>query len=53
MLLELIIIMEDIIKFFRSSSKKRDLSDTLETDEDPKKIRAASSASLADEGECF
>ena len=52
-LLELIIIIEDIIKFFRSSSKKRDLSDTLETDEDPKKIRAASSASLADEGDVF
>ena len=36
-LLELIIIMEDITKFFRSSSKKRDLSDTSKTDEDPKK----------------
>ena len=35
-LLELIIIMEDITKFFWSSSKKRDLIDTSKTDEDPK-----------------
>ena len=53
MLLELIIIMEDNTKFFRSSSKKRDLSDTSKTDEDPKKIREASSASFADEGDVF
>ena len=51
MLLELIIIMEDITKFFRSSSKKRDLSDTSKID--PKKIREASSASFADEGDVF
>ena len=53
MLLELLIIMDDITKFFRSSSKKRDLSDTSKTDEDPKKIREASSASFADEGDVF
>ena len=41
--------MEDITKFFRSSSKKRDLSDTSKTDEDPKKIRESSSPSSADE----
>ena len=52
-LLEFIIIMEDITKFFRSSSKKRDLSDTSKTDEDPKKIQEASSASFADEGDVF
>ena len=52
-LLTLFINMEDITKFFRSSSKKRDLSDTLKTDGDPKKIREASSASLADEGDVF
>ena len=52
-LLELLIIMDDITKFFRSSSKKRDLSDTSKTDEDPKKIREASSASFADEGDVF
>ena len=52
-LLELIIIIEDIIKFFRSSSKKRDLSDTTKTDEDPKKIREASSACFANEGDVF
>ena len=45
--------MEDITKFFRSSSKKRDLSDTSKIDEDPKKIREASSASFADEGDVF
>ena len=45
--------MEDITKFFQSSSKKRDLSDTSKTDEDPKKIREASSASFADEGDVF
>ena len=45
--------MEDITKFFRSSTKKRDLSDTSKTDEDPKKIREASSASFADEGDVF
>ena len=43
MFLELLIIMDDITKFFRSSSKK--------TDKDPKKIREASSASFADEGD--
>ena len=32
-------------------SKKRDLSDTSKTDKDPKKIREASSASFADEGD--
>ena len=48
MLLELIIIMEDITKFFRSSSKKIDLSDISKTDEDPKKIRGVSSASFAE-----
>ena len=52
-LLELIIIIEDITKFFRSSSKKRDLSDTSKTDEDPKKIREVSSASFEDEGGVF
>ena len=53
-LLELFIIMEDITKFFRSFfPKKRDLSDTSKTDEDPKKIREASSASFADEGDVF
>ena len=36
-------------KFF----KKRDVSDTSKTDEDPKKIREASSASFADEGDVF
>ena len=51
MLLELLIIMDDITKFFRSSSKKRDLIDTSKTDEDPKKIREANSASFADEGD--
>ena len=53
MLLELIIIMEDISKFFRSSSKKIYLSDISIIDEDPKKIREASSASFADEGDVF
>ena len=52
-LLELITIMEGITKFFRSSSKKRDLSNTSKTDEDPKKIREASSASFADERDVF
>ena len=45
--------MEDITKFFRSFPKKRDLSDTSKTDEDPKKVREASSASFADEGDVF
>ena len=45
--------MEDITKFFQSSSKKRDLSDTSKIDEDPKKIREASSASFAGEGDVF
>ena len=53
MLLELLIIMEDITKFFRSSSKKRDLSDSSKTGEDPKKIREASSASFADKDDVF
>ena len=53
MLLELLIIMDDNTKFFQSSSKKRDLSDTSKTDEDPKKIQEASSASFADEGDVF
>ena len=52
-LLDLFIIMEDLTKFFRSSSKKRDLSDTSKTDEDPKKIREASSERFADEGNVF
>ena len=38
--------MEDITKSFRSSSKKRDLSDTSKADKDPKKIREASSTVL-------
>ena len=41
--------MEDITKFFRSSSKKRDLSDTSKTDED----REATSASFTGEGDYF
>ena len=45
--------MEDITKFFRSSSKKRNLSDTSKTAENPKKIPEASSASFADEGHVF
>ena len=52
-LLDLLVIMDDITKFFRSSSKKRDLSDTSKTDEDPKKIQEASSASFADESDVF
>ena len=44
---------EDIIKFFRSSSRKRDVTDTSKTGEDPKKIREASSASFADEADVF
>ena len=36
-------------KFF----KKRDVSDTSKTDEDPKKIREASSSSFADKGDVF
>ena len=51
--LDLFIIMEDLTKFFQSSSKKRDLSDTSKTDEDPKKIREASSERFADEGDVF
>ena len=47
------IITEDITKFFRSSSKKRDLSDTSEIDDDPKKFREASFANLAEEGDVF
>ena len=45
--------MDNITKFFRSSSKKRNLSDTSKTDEDPKKIREASSASFADKCDVF
>ena len=45
--------MEDITKFFQSSSNKRNLSDTSKTDEDPKKIREARSVSFADEGDVF
>ena len=45
--------MENISKFFRSSSKQRDLSDTSKTDENPKIIREVSSASFADEGDIF
>ena len=55
--LDLFIIKEDISKFFisssSSSSKKRDLRDISKTDEDPKKIRDAISASFADEGDVF
>ena len=40
-------------KVFFLFSKKRDLSDTLKTDEDPKKIHEASSASFSDEGDVF
>ena len=52
---DLFIIVEDgsVTKFFRSSSKKRDLSDTSETDKDLKKIREGCSASVADEGDVF
>ena len=53
MLLDLFIIMEDITKFFLSSSKKRDLSDTSKTDEDTKKIQEANSESFANEGDVF
>ena len=53
MLLDLFIIMEDISKFFRSSSEKKDLSDTSKRDEDPNKIREASSANFADESDVF
>ena len=53
MLLDFLLSMEDIAKFFRSPAKKRDLSDTSKIDEDPKKIRKASSASFADEGDVF
>ena len=52
-LLDLFIIMEDISKFFRSSSKKRDLSDTSKTDKESKKMQEASSVSSADEGDDF
>ena len=38
---------------FRSSSMKRDLSNTSKTDEDPNKIREVSSASFADKGDVF
>ena len=38
---------------FRSSLKKGDLIDTSKTEEDPKKIREASSASFAHEGDVF
>ena len=52
-LLDLFVIVEDITKFFRSSSKKRDLRNTPKSDNDPKKIREAGSASFADEGDVF
>ena len=45
--------MEDLTKFFRISSKKRDLNDTSKTDKDPTKIQEASSASFANEGDVF
>ena len=48
-----LIIMEDITKFFQSYSKKGDLSDTSKTDDNPKKIREASSTSFGDEGDVF
>ena len=47
------VITDNISKFFRSFSKKRDLGDTSKTDEDPKKIREKSSAIFADEGDIF
>ena len=53
MLLDFLLSMEDIAKFFRSSAKKIDLIETSKTDEDPKKIREASSASFVDEGDVF
>ena len=52
-MLDLFVIMGDISKFFRSSSKKRDLSDTSKTDEDLKQIPKASSASFGDGGNVF
>ena len=46
--------MEDITKFFRSSSKKKDLSDTSKTRRRSKEnMREASSANFADEGDVF
>ena len=53
MLLNLFIILEDITKLYKSSSKKRDISVTSKTDEDSKKIREASSAGFTDEGDVF
>ena len=52
-MLDLFITIEDVIKFFRSSLKEGDLSDTERTDVDPKKIQEASSASFVDEGIVF
>ena len=52
-LLDLIIIMEDITTFFRNSSKKKDVSNTSKTDEDPKKIRESRCTSFTDEGDVF
>ena len=45
--------MKDIFKFFRGSSKKRDLSDTSKTVEDPKKMREARCASFVAESDDF
>ena len=45
--------MEDIIKVFRSSSKKKDVNDTSETDKDPQKIRVANTTSFADDTDVF
>ena len=52
-MLDLFFIMKDIFKFFRGSSKKRDLSDTSKTDEDPKKMRKARCASFVVESDDF
>ena len=53
MLLDLFIIMKDIFKFFKGSSKKRDLSDTWKTGEDPKKMRETSGAKFVAENDDF
>ena len=45
--------MKDIFKFFRGSSKKRDLSHTLKAQEDPKKMRYAKCASFVTETDDF
>ena len=46
--------MEDMItKVFRSSSKKKDVNDTSETDKDPQKIRVANTTRFADDTDVF